>query len=407
MALTLPQQLIAQNPARFRVAACGRRFGKTFLARNQIAKFSSQPNQRVWYIAPSYRMAKQILWQSLKKKLIEINWVKRVNESDLSIRLVNDSEIALKGADNYDSLRGVGLNFVIFDECADIDPEAWFEVIRPTLSDTNGHALFLGTPKGTNWFKDLWDRSTTDSRWASFQYTTLAGGRVPEEEIEMAKQDLDARTFRQEYEATFETFSGRVAYAFLRQIHLQQPDHLNTRTIHVGLDFNVDPMCAVVLIQDKDILYGIDEIHLRNSNTNELAVELQTRYPRSEIIVYPDPSGASRRTSAGSQTTDHTILRNSGFQVRAPRAHTAVRDRINALNSRLMNNQGIAKLFFDPKLKYCIESLEKYCYKDGTSIPDKGQYDHMFDALSYCVDYLFPIKRDIPEEAPQRWGHRI
>ena len=407
MALSTPQRQIAQNTARFRVAACGRRFGKTFLARNQIAKFASRPEQRVWYIAPSYRMAKQILWQSLKKKLLEINWVKRINESDLSIRLVNGSEIALKGADNYDSLRGVGLNFVIFDECADIDPEAWFEVIRPTLSDTNGHALFLGTPKGNNWFKDLWDRSTTDTRWSSFQYTTLEGGRVPLEEIDSAKQDLDARTFRQEYEATFETFSGRVAYAFLRQIHIQQPDTLDTRVIHVGMDFNVDPMTAVILIQQKDTLYAIDEIHLRNSNTNDIATELKTRYPRSEIIIYPDPSGAGRRTSAGSQTTDHTILRNSGFQVRAPRAHTQVRDRINALNSRLMNNQGVAKLFFNPKLKYCIESLEKYCYKDGTSIPDKGQYDHMFDALSYCVDYLYPIKRDIPEEAPQRWGHRI
>jgi hypothetical protein len=235
----------------------------------------------------------------------------------------------------------------------------------------------------------------------------LAGGRVPLEEIEMAKQDLDARTFRQEYEATFETFSGRVAYAFLRQIHIQQPDTLDTRVIHVGMDFNVDPMTAVILIQQKDTLYAIDEIHLRNSNTNDIATELKTRYPRSEIIIYPDPSGAGRRTSAGSQTTDHTILRNAGFQVRSPRAHTAVRDRINALNSRLMNNQGIAKLFFTAKLKYTIESLEKYCYKDGTSIPDKGQYDHMFDALSYCVDYLYPIKRDIPEEPPQRWGHRI
>jgi len=407
MALTPPQRIIAHNPSRFRVAACGRRFGKTFLARNQIARYASQPEQKVWYIAPSYRMAKQILWQSLKKKLIEINWVKRINESDLSIRLVNDSEIALKGADNYDSLRGVGLDFVIFDECADIEPEAWFEVIRPTLSDTNGHALFLGTPKGLNWFKDLWDRSTTDTRWSSFQYTTLEGGRVPREEIEMAKQDLDARTFRQEYEATFETFSGRIAYAFLRQIHIQKSDILDTRVIHVGMDFNVDPMCAVVLIQQKDTLYAIDEIHLRNSNTNDVAVELQTRFPRSKIICYPDPSGASRRTSAGSQTTDHTILRNAGFEVRAPRAHNPIRDRINALNSRLMNNQGVAKLFFDPKLKYCIESLEKYCYKDNSSIPDKGQYDHMFDALTYCVDYLYPIKRELASEAPQRWAHNI
>ena len=407
MALTPAQKQIAQNPSRFRVAACGRRFGKTFLARNQIARYASPPEQRVWYIAPSYRQAKQILWQPLKKKLLDINWVKRINESDLSIRLVNGSEISLKGADNYDSLRGVGLNFVIFDECADIDPETWFEVIRPTLSDTSGHALFLGTPKGTNWFKDLWDRSTTDSNWASFQYTTLDGGRVPSEEISAAKNDLDARTFRQEYEATFETFSGRVAYAFLRQIHIRDPDTIDTRVIHVGMDFNVDPMTAVILIQQGDVLYAIDEINLRNSNTNELAAELASRYTRSKIICYPDPSGASRRTSAGSQATDHTILRNNGFEVRAPRAHTPVRDRINALNSRLMSNTGVVKLFFNPKLKYCIESLEKYCYKDGTNTPDKGQYDHMFDALSYCVDYLFPIKRDIPQEAPQRWGHNI
>jgi hypothetical protein len=148
MPLSKAQRLIADAPFRFRVAVCGRRFGKTHLAIRELAKYAAKPDQRVWYVAPTYRMAKQIVWKKLKKKLLSINWVKKVNEQDLTLELVNGSEISLRGADNYDSLRGVGLNFICLDEFADIDSEAWYEVLRPTLADTAGHALFLGTPKG-------------------------------------------------------------------------------------------------------------------------------------------------------------------------------------------------------------------------------------------------------------------
>ena len=152
MPLSSAQKQIAESDKRFRVLISGRRFGKTHLAIREMCKAASTPNQTVWYIAPSYRMSKTIVWDQLKKKLVQLNWAKKINESDLTIRLVNGSIISLKGADNGDSLRGVGLNFIVLDEFADIEQKAWTEVLRPTLSDTGGGALFCGTPKGIgNW----------------------------------------------------------------------------------------------------------------------------------------------------------------------------------------------------------------------------------------------------------------
>ena len=214
MPLSDAQKTIATSDKRFRVLVSGRRFGKTHIAIRELCKAATKPNQKVFYVAPSYRMAKQIVWDQLKKKLRELKWAERINESDLSIKLVNGSLISLRGADNEDSLRGLGLNMIVLDEFADIDPKAWYEVLRPTLSDTQGSALFCGTPKGIgNWAYDIFQQSHKDpEHWASFQYTTLEGGQVEDAEIQQAKEDLDEKTFKQEYEASFETYSGQVYY---------------------------------------------------------------------------------------------------------------------------------------------------------------------------------------------------
>jgi len=410
MPLSAAQKNIALCDKRFICVCAGRRFGKTHLAIRTLAQWARIPNKEVWYLAPTYRQAKMIAWKKLKRKLSDLNWIAKINESELTIQLKNDSTISLKGADSYDSLRGAGLDGLIIDEAAVIDPEAWFEVCRPTLSDKQGKALFITTPSGMNWFYDLFQNHKEDpDNWASFQYTTLDGNNVPREEVEQAQRDLDERTFRQEYMATFETYSGRIAWAFNRELNVcNAPPQLDTRTIIVGGDFNVSPICAVIMLRDGDMLYAVDEIQMYSSNTHELAEELKTRYPNSKIYFYPDPAGSARKTSSGG-LTDHTILANAGFVVKSPRAHTPVKDRINALNSRLCSSDGLRHLFISPRCKYTIESLEKFCYKEGTQTPDKGQYDHMFDALSYAVDYLFPIKRELdPSLAqPQRFGHAL
>lgn len=410
MALSPAQKTVARDNHRFRVVCAGRRFGKTYLAIRELCYHARIPDQDVLYVAPTFGQAKHIVWRQLKNRLTDLNWIKKINETELTITLRNNSRIYLKGADAYDRLRGGQYNFIVIDEMADIVPEAWYETLRPTLSNTLGKALFIGTPKGLNHFYDLYQMSAVDKEhWASYSFTTLEGGNVPEDEITQARRDLDSKTFKQEYEASFETFSGRIYYAFERALNVQEPETLNTATIYVGADFNVSPMSAVIAQREGDDLYVIDEIKMYSSNTNELADEIKTRYPKSKVWIYPDPAGSARKTSAGG-VTDHIILANQGFVVKAPRSHTPVRDRINAVNSRLCDSTGIRHLFVSAKCKYTIESLERQIYKEGTSQPDKESgYDHMNDALGYMIDYLWPVTRDrIPDpHAPLRWGHKI
>ena len=155
MKLSQPQQAVAQDNSRFKILVSGRRFGKTTLAIRELCYHARHPNKLCWYVAPSYRQARQIAWLKLKKKLSELRWAKKFNEADLTCHLKNNSVIALRGADNPDSLRGVGIDFLVIDESADVSEQSWTEVLRPTLSDTKGKALFTGTPKGHNWFYDL------------------------------------------------------------------------------------------------------------------------------------------------------------------------------------------------------------------------------------------------------------
>jgi hypothetical protein len=408
MPLSTPQKTIVEATQRFKVVIAGRRFGKTHLSVRCLCEAARFPEKEVWYVAPTYKQAKMIVFKKLRKKLQDLRWVRKINETNMSFELKNGSTISLKGADNYDSLRGVGLDYLVMDEFADIDPEAWFETLRPTLADKMGSALFIGTPKGMNWAKDLYDLAQEyPEEWAAFQYTTEQGGNVSISEIEAARRSLDARTFNQEFRATFETFSGRIFYSFDRKYNVKPFTDPLPNELLIGTDFNLDPMSAVVAVRQGNNLHVIDEIKIYGSNTDELVNEIKTRYPENKITIFPDPAGAARKTSAGGRT-DHTILRTAGFTVKAPHAHNAVRDGINAVNAKLLSSSGFTTLFFDPKCKYAIECLEKQTYKEGTSIPDKDSgFDHMNDALRYMVDYLFPIRQPTAPLPINRWGHQL
>lgn len=411
MALSATQLAVANDNHRFRVVIAGRRWGKTHLSIRELARFARLPNQKVMYVAPTYRMAKGIVWDKLKSKLISLKWVKKINESDLTITLVNGTIIAIRGAENFASLRGLENHFIVMDEFAMIDSRAWTEVLRATLSNTLGHALFISTPVGkSNWAYDMYMRHLEDpSIWSSHQYTSLEGGNIPPEEIEQARRDLDERTFRQEYEASFESYMGRIAWAFERELNVKHLENPDTRILHIGMDFNVSPMSAAIHIQQDNLMWQIDEIVMYSSNTNEMVEEIRNRYPTSKIFVYPDPAGSQRKTSAGGNT-DINILSNAGFIVKAPRAHNQVKDRINSYNSKLCSSDGFRHLYITPNCRHTIESLEKFTYKEGTQVPDKSSgFDHMFDAASYCIDFLFPIRREyeFDPNAPRTFKHMI
>ena len=407
MPLSKAQKEVFTSEARFRVLITGRRFGKTFLALNELAKFSRYPKKVVWYIAPTYRMCKDIMLDPLVEKMTKHKWISKVNYSDLTITLRNKSRIQLRSSENFNSLRGVGLDFICVDEFSDVDERAWYEVLRATLSDKSkeGSALFLGTPRGYgNWSYNLFTKQETDKNWKSFKFTTLEGGQVSANEIEQAKQDLDERTFKQEYLSDFVNYSGAIYYNFNREENVIDQYTPTNNSIHIGIDFNLDPMSAVVSEVKQDNLYVYDEIVIYSSNTDELVEEINNRYSGKHIFVYPDPASKQRKTSAGGRT-DLSILKNAGYNVRVRNSHPLVRDRINSVNTKLKNAKGVRTLFIANNCKNVIKSIERQIYKEGTSLPDKeNNYDHMNDALGYLVEFLYPIKRDFKPSKPQRFS---
>jgi len=411
--LSIPQKTVANDPARFVVLCAGRRLGKTTLGVRQLFYHARHPDQNVAAVLPSYRQARNVWWDQVKKRALELNWAKKINEADLSIVLKNGSKISLKGSDNRDALRGSKYHYLYLDETGNIDKEAYTEVLRPTLSDTNGKCMFAGTPKGiSNWLYDLYQKGQdpTEPNWSSYQFTTLQGGFVPESEILQAKQELDAKVFKQEYEATFENYEGRIYYGFDRKENVKDfTFEQRQNIIHVGIDFNVSPLTAICFVIKNNTIYVIDEIEMFGSNTEELANEIHSRFPGTKIMAYPDPSGRARKTN--SPKTDFHILSNSGFVVKAPSRHIPVRDRINAVNSKFCSGTGERGIMIHPKCKSLISAMERHIYKPGTSQPEKNgskDFSHISDAIGYAVSFLFPITRTYTQTEQQNtWKVKI
>ena len=204
--LHVGQRKVRDDTSRFKVLACGRRWGKTRLA-CVIAIAVALQGGRVWWIGPSYPMA-SIGWRLLKRLTIPLQPAK--NEAQLSLTFPGGGEIWVKSADNPDSLRGEGLDLAIFDECAFIREAAWIDSIRPALTDREGSAIFVSTPKGRNWFWRLWSRAPSEKGWARWHYPSSSNPYLSEADIEDARNTLPENTYRQEYLAEFLENEGAV-----------------------------------------------------------------------------------------------------------------------------------------------------------------------------------------------------
>ena len=385
-ALTVPQRSIWDSDNRFKLLCSGRRFGKTYLCITRLICWALEKAGSLnWYVTANYRMAKQIAWRQLKAMAPPDLVVKR-NESDLSIEFVNGSIVALRGAENEDSLRGVSLASLVIDEAAYVKQAAWEMVLRPALSDQGGPAWFITTPAGLNWFYDLWEQAQGQPDWKTFSYTTVQGGNVAAEEIEAARRTLDDRTFRQEYLASFETLSGRV-YPDFSDENISDTVKDIGGPILWGTDFNVSIMAGVLGSRVGDMLHIWDEVSVNQSNTDEVCAMLKQRFPDRKVVAYPDPTGSARKTSSAGRT-DHDIIRRAGFGCVSPKAPWAVKDKINATNWMVRTSDGHMKLFVHPRCKHTIKALKNVTYKQGAEdyVIDKSPgIEHWTDGLGYLI----------------------
>lgn len=397
LSLRYAQGQVFNNRTRFRVLVAGRRFGKSYLACIELLRGAiERPGETFFYAAPTYRMAKDIAWKALKK-LVPRAWIKAKNETDLKLELVNGSTIELKGTENAMALRGRSLAGVVLDEAAFMDAEVWFEVIRPALADKQGWALFISTPDGTaSWFYDLWCYAVeAEKDWKRWQFTTIDGDNVPPEEIEAARGQLDSRTFRQEFEASFENLSGLVAINFSDANINAEIKDIPVLPLLVGLDFNVSPMSAVCAVKYQSELWVFDEIVLTGGATTwDFCETLIDKYGMERrIITCPDPTGAARKTS-GVGATDHAILRKAGLTVSTPRAPWKIRDKITCVNMGLLDATGTRRIKIHPRCVELIKSLRTLTYTANTNMPNKNLgVDHSFDALGYMCLQVFNLAK--------------
>lgn len=206
------QQEVFKNTHRFKVVAAGRRCGKSRLSAVSllIEALNCPEGSAVMYIAPTLGQARSILWDLLHDLGRPV--IKSSHVNNLEITLVNGRKILVRGADNPDSLRGVSLTYVVLDECAFIKQDIWEKVIRASLSDQKGRALFISTPSGRNWFYDIFNlgKDTDDEEWKSWHFTTADNETIDPKEVEAAKRTLSSFAFKQEYLSSFDTSGADV-----------------------------------------------------------------------------------------------------------------------------------------------------------------------------------------------------
>jgi hypothetical protein len=206
------QQDVYADKTRFKVVVAGRRCGKSRLAVTTllIEGLSCPAGSAVLYVAPTQGQARQIIWDVLLDIGRDIIQSSHVN--NMEVTLINGAKIYVRGSDRPDTLRGVSLTYAVLDEVADIKPETWEQVIRASLSDKKGRCMMIGTPKGRNWFYDLYNlgQDGSDPDWKSWHFTTKDNPLIDPSEIESAKKTLSSFAFKQEYMASFDNAGSDV-----------------------------------------------------------------------------------------------------------------------------------------------------------------------------------------------------
>ena len=252
-----PGQLEVHNSqARFKVLSAGRRWGKTRLGVNECLDAAAQGG-RAWWVSPSYKTS-EVGWRPLRQIARKIPNAE-IRLVDRMVTLPNGGFVAVRSADNPDSLRGEGLDFVVMDECAFMQREAWTEAIRPALSDRQGKALFISTPKGRNWFWEAYMRGVNgEEGWESWTFPTSSNPYIEPAEIEAAKRDLPEMIFRQEYLAEFIDDSGGVFRRVQEAAVLEPKEYEQGRQYVAGVDVAASVDFTVVTVLDaetKEMVY--------------------------------------------------------------------------------------------------------------------------------------------------------
>ncbi|MBO9699254.1 MAG: hypothetical protein J7604_03540 [Sporocytophaga sp.] len=385
------QRQVLDSLSRFKVVCCGRRFGKTELAKRRLILQGYQNGKSVGYFCPTNKMlSKQ--WNAIVKTLSPV--ILKKDEHFRSLLLKTGGIIDFWSLENFDTIRGQAYHEAIIDEAAYVEDllDIWEKTIRPTLTDYRGSATFLSTPNGfDNDFKKLFDFQEKFNNWESFKMPTWTNPRIPIDEIEEAKLQLPLDVFRQEYEADFILFTGKLFMDHFRpDVHIDADvtliPHLE---VYLAFDFNITPSCLIIQ-KSQGSLHVIREIHEPGWDLFRLCSELRSDYGNHNLIINGDASGYARNALTQGNINAYDIISSElgrDFEDFNVPSHNP-----SYINSRLQCNWVLKNISvkIHPSCKRLLHDIQSCKIDEKQSIetwkkknPEDG---HVFDCYRYHIN---------------------
>lgn len=441
MRMTPEQAAFYLSETRYNVAACGRRSGKTAIAKRRgvrkALRWTGVPGARFIFGAPTHLQAESIFWNDIKALTPRWAMAEEPRESDKKIPLLNGAVIQVMGFDKPQRAEGSPVAHVALDEFANMSHKVWGDHVRPMLTDTQGTADIFGVPEGRNHYWELWCRAQQNEtgEWSAHHWKSASvlplylGDTGAAREIESARASMDELTFRQEYEADFNNIEGRAYYNFTRETHARESLPYNpNRPLSLCFDFNLNPGTCVYVQEHtyrgrdpevaEEFTAVIGEVHIpRNSNTPTVVRKVITDWLKGpdggrpniakhagEIYLYGDPAGGAKTTKSEAGS-DWDVIRDmlrplvgDRLRYRVKREQPLQKLRVNTLNSRLRTADGVKHLLVCPRrAPKTVEDLEVVTFKPGTSgeldkDKDDGRYSHLSDGLTYYTEAAHPLR---------------
>lgn len=391
------QRSVWGDPSRYLILNCGRRAGKSTFAALKMAEFvQKNPNSIVYYVSPSYRQSKSIMWNILRD-YIPSHWVVKSNETELTLWMANGSRIELKGADaDPHSLRGVRVDFLVGDEVAYFRnwKTVWYDVLRPTLIDSEGKAILISTPQGFNFWYELYNVDDTD--YSSYTFSSYDNEYIPRTELDKLKGQYDEETFQQEIMARFVRVSGMVYKEWDINSLFKQIPYDENLPVHVTIDYGVNDPTAIIWLQKHGSeLRAIDYYEKANSDIAHHAQVINSKpYHTPELITADPYSGNARNMTTN--TTPNDEFAKHGIHIRSPR-------KLDIPNQIRVAHKYMKNLYVDKSLERLRDCILNYRYPEkkenildqSNEKPIHDEYSHAMRALEY---YFLAIDEGIGKD---------
>lgn len=398
---------------RFPLVPAGRRSGKTERFKRFLVKQASAYNGMYFAAAPTHAQAKKIFWDDLKAFTLSCMHSRRPSESDLIIYLDNGSEIHVIGLDKPQRIEGIPWTGGGIDEFADIKPDAWeanilpaLNTVNPTMPDYRAWCWLLGVPDGLNHYYDLCMQaeSGNDPNFRVFHWKSAE--ILPPDVMDAMKRAMSAKQFKQEFEASFETASGRIYedYSKANTTNAAIEPHEQLMWMH---DQNFTPLSSAIGVrrnEGKD-LYLLDEIVLISAVSKQSAAEFVDKFKghkNKHVLIYGDPAGkAGEKHGHASDYTDiEGVLKANGWTYtrKVKPAHPSIKDRQNAVRAKILTASGETSLFINPvTAPWCHKGLSTVQLQMGSTFQEdqKNDYQHITTAIGYCIDVEWPCAKPV------------